>query len=376
MPLPLPERPCQEWTEDAVTGLPMTKRGHDAIQVYVERLCKLKHFDAGRKTDGALELAASFVRTVVRPHGVPEAVVSDRDPRFTAHFYAELSKLLGVTLRMSTARHPQSDGQSEVEIKTLTTALRAFCNEHQDDWDDYLDMLELGFNSAVQASTQLSPHEMLYGCKPRLPIDVALSGLAPRNPAAISRAERMQAAVRFGRDRLLSAQERQARNANRHRRDAAFKVGDSVLLSTEGLTLRNFTNKLCARFVGPFRVTGVVNANAYTLALPPQLQALHPTFNIDKLKLYRDGRALFPARPQPFNRPPPEAQADSNGDEVWEVERILAARKRGRRQEFLVAWRGYPPEENTWEPRASLAGAQDALTDWEATQLLPVDSED
>jgi len=376
MPLPLPERPCQEWTEDAVTGLPMTKRGHDAIQVYVERLCKLKHFDAGRKTDGALELAASFVRTVVRPHGVPEAVVSDRDPRFTAHFYAELTKLLGVTLRMSTARHPQSDGQSEVEIKTLTTALRAFCNKHQDDWDDYLDMLELGFNSAVQASTQLSPYEMLYGCKPRLPIDVALSSLAPRNPAAISRAERMQAAVRFGRDRLLSAQERQARNANRHRRDAAFAVGDSVLLSTEGLTLRNFTNKLCARFVGPFRVTAVVNANAYTLALPPQLQALHPTFNIDKLKLYRDGRALFPARPQPFNRPPPEAQADSNGDEVWEVERILAARKRGRRQEFLVAWRGYPPEENTWEPRTSLAGAQDALADWEATQLLPVASED
>jgi hypothetical protein len=186
----------------------------------------------------------------------------------------------------------------------------------------------------------------------------------------------MQAAVRFGRDRLLSAQERQARNANRHRRDAAFAVGDAVLLSTEGLTLRNFTNKLCARFVGPFRVTAVVNANAYTLALPPQLQALHPTFNIDKLKLYRDGRALFPARPQPFDRPPPEAQADSNGDEVWEVERIIAARKRGRAKECLVVWRGYPPEENTWEPRAMLAkSAKDALAEFEASQL-PDASED
>ena len=369
MPLPVPERIGLEWTQDAVTGLPKTKRGHDAIQVYVERMCKLKHFAAGRATDGALELASSFVHTVVRTHGVPEILISDRDPRFTAHYYSELTKLLGATLRMSTARHPQTDGQSEREIRTLITALRAFCNEHQDDWDDYLDMLELGFNSAVQASTQLSPHEMLYGSKPRLPIDVALQSIVPRNPAALSRAESLLSAFRFGRDRLLSAQERQARNANRHRRDAAFAVGDSVLLSTEGLTLRDFTNKLCSRFVGPFSVTAVINANAYTLALPPQLQALHPTFNIDKLKQYRDGRALFPALPQPFSRPPPEAQADSNGDEAWEVERITAVRKRGRTKQYLVSWRGYPPEENSWEPRSSLIGsAKDALADFEATQ--------
>jgi hypothetical protein len=102
MPLPLPEQPFQEWTQDAVTGLPMTKRGNDAIQVYVERLCKLKHFVAGHKSDGAKELAASFVHTVVRAHGVPLAIVSDRDPRFTASYYAELSKLLGTDLRMST----------------------------------------------------------------------------------------------------------------------------------------------------------------------------------------------------------------------------------------------------------------------------------
>ena len=364
MPLPIPERPLLAWTQDMLSGLSTTRRGHDAIQVYVERLIKLKHFSAVRTTDGAAELAADFVRTVVRAHGVPESIVSDRDPRFTAHFYAELTKLMGITLHMSTARHPQSDGQSEREIRTLVTALRAFCNEHQDDWDDYLDMLELGFNSAVQASTQRSPFELLYGVKPRLPIDVALAPIAPKVPAAIDRAERMQAALRFVREQLLTAQQRQARNADRHRRPAAFAVGDSVLLSTEGLQLRNFSNKLCSRFIGPFRVTAVVNANAYTLALPPQLQALHPTFNIEKLKAYRDGRAAFPDRPLPFDRPPPDAQADSNGDEVWLVERILAQRKRGRADEFLVQWKGYPPEENTWEPRSSLRGAPDALAEF------------
>ena len=369
MPLPLPERPCQAWTTDAVTGLPKTKRGNDAIQVYVERLCKLKHFVASKKSDGAVELAASFVRTVVRAHGVPETIVSDRDPRFTASYYAELTKLLGTTLSMSTARHPQTDGQSEREIKTLITTLRSFCNENQDDWDDHLDMLELGFNSAKQASTQCSPLELLYGVKPRLPIDVALAAVAPKNPAAIDRAERMQAALRFARSSLLDAQQRQVKNADRHRRHAAFAVGDAALLSTEGLQLRQGSNKLCSRFIGPFEVIEVVNANAYKLKLPPQLQALHPTFNIDKLKPYRDGRKLFPTRPLQFDRPLPEIEKDSNGDATFVVERIVAQRKCGRAVEYLVAWKGYPPEENTWEKRAAVAHT-DALAEFEHNQRV------
>ena len=275
---------------------------------------------------------------------------------------------------MSTSRHPQSDGQSECEIKTLITSLRAFCNEHQDDWDDYLDMLELGFNSTTQSSTQCSPFELLYGTKARLPIDVALAPIAPKNPAAIDRAERMQSALRFARSRLLDAQQRQKKNADRHRRHAAFAVGDSALLSTEGLQLRNGSNKLCSRFIGPFEVIEVVNANAYKLKLPPQLQALHPTFNIDKLKPYRDGRRLFPSRPQQYDRPPPAIAADSNGDEEFVVDRIVAQRKHGRAVEFLVAWKGYPPEENTWEKRAKVAHT-DALAEFEHNQRM-VASED
>jgi len=369
MPLPIPEKPCQDWTTDAVTGLPRTKRGKDAIQVYVERLTKLKHFVATRKDDDAASLAARFVNTVVRTHGVPESVVSDRDPRFTAKFYSELTKLMGITLKMSTARHAQTDGQSEREIKTLIIALRSFCNDHQDDWDDYLDMLELGFNAATQSSTQRSPFELMYGRKPRLPIDVALADISPKNPAAIDRAERMQTALRFAREHLVSAQQRQTRNADQHRRPAVFAVGDSVLLSTDGLQLRQGTNKLCSRYIGPFEVIEVINPNAYKLKLPPQLQALHPTFNIEKLKPYRDGRAQFPTRPQRFDRPPPDIQADSNGDKQWVVERILARRKRGRTNEYLVEWKGYPPEENTWEPHSAIRHT-DAFNKFEHNQRV------
>ena len=369
MPNAIPGRVCSEWTTDSVTGLPKTKRGKDAIQVYVERLGKLVHLTANRKTDGAAEHARLFARNVIRLHGVPEVVISDRDPRFTAKFFEECQRLVGTTLKMSTARHAQTDGQSEREIQTLIVALRAFCNEHQDDWDDYLDMLELGFNSAEQASTKQSPFEMIFGMLPRLPVDVALAAFEPKNPAAIDRAKRMFQAVEAGRGYLLNAQERQARNADRHRRPLTFKVGDAVLLSTEGLQLKRGTNKLCSRYIGPFPITAVVNRNAYTLQLPNQLEALHPTFNIEKLKVYRDGRGQFPDRPQRYSRPPPEIDADSNGDTVWVVDRILAKQRTRRGVRYLVAWEGYPPEESTWEPKAHLTSAAEAIAEFEAAQV-------
>jgi hypothetical protein len=114
-------------------------------------------------------------------------------------------------------------------------------------------------------------------------------------------------------------------------------------------------------------VTAIVNANAYTLELPPQLQALHPTFNISKLKAYRSDGGAFPGRPQRYDRPPPVAERDSNGDALYVVDRVLAARKRGRATEYLVAWQGYPPEHNTWEPRHALAHTT-ALREFERSQ--------
>ncbi|MDR3444251.1 hypothetical protein, partial [Dyella sp.] len=113
MPLPLPEEPCVHWTTDAVTGLQRSKRGVDAIQVYVDRLTKLKRFAVARTTDGSVQLANTTLRTIIGPHGMPKSMVSDRDPRITARFWKELSRVLGSEVNLSTAHHPQSDGQSE-----------------------------------------------------------------------------------------------------------------------------------------------------------------------------------------------------------------------------------------------------------------------
>jgi hypothetical protein len=368
MPLPLPEEPCMHWTTDAVSGLPKSKRGHDAIQVFVDRLTKLKRFAVARTTDDSAALANTTLRTIIGPHGMPKSLVSDRDPRITARYWRELSRVLGSEVNLSTAYHPQSDGQSEREIQTLVTALRAYVNAMGNDWDDYLPALELAFNSKQQASTGAAPFTLVYGVDARLPIDCVMDGEKPATvPAVQQRAERMRTAIDHARSKAEQAQANQKRQADRHRRLLQLKDGDRVLLSTEHLQLRSGTHKLTGRFIGPFRVTGAVNDNAIKLDLPPLLKALHSTFNISRLKLYRDSQDRFPDRPQRVNQPP-AVDCDTNGVTSYEVESIMAQRGPGARREMLVRWQGYGAEHDEWVPRSELVlSAPQRVADFDAT---------
>ena len=354
LPLPLPEDPCMHWTTDAVSGLPKTKRGFDAIQVYVDRLTKLKRFAAARTSDGSVQLANTTLRTIIGPHGMPKSMVSDRDPRITARFWGELSRVLGSAVNLSTANHPQSDGQSEREIQTLITALRSYANAMGNDWDEYLPALELAFNSKQQASTGAAPFTLVYGTEARLPIDCALDDARPATmPAVKDRAERMKKALDHARSTAELAQAKQKRLADRHRRLLQLKAGDMVLLSTDQLRLRSGTHKLTGRYIGPFRVLGSVNENAVTLDLPPLLGALHPTINISRLKLQRDGQSLFPGRPQQLHQPP-AVETDTNGAARYEVECVLAQRGSHARRELLIRWKGYGAEHDQWQRRSEL----------------------
>ena len=369
MPLPLPEEPCMHWTTDAVCGLPKTKHGYDAIQVYVDRLTKLKRFAATHTSDGSVQLAGATLRAIIGPHGMPKSLVSDRDPRITARFWKELQRLLGSEVNLSTAQHAQSDGQSEREIQTLVTALRGYANAMGNDWDEFLPALELAFNSKQQASTGAAPFTLVYGTEARLPIDCALDDGRPTTvPAAGQRAERMKKALDLARSKAEIAQAKQKRLADRHRRLQLLKPGDRVLLSTDGLRLRSGTHKLTARYIGPFEVVGTVNDNAIKLQLPPLLGALHSTFNISRLKLYREGRVLFPNRPQRLHKPP-AVEADTNGDVSYEVECILAQRGSAARRELLVRWVGYGAEDDQWRPRSELVrSAPIAVANFDALQ--------
>jgi hypothetical protein len=310
-----------------------------------------------------VELAGTTLRTIIGPHGMPKSMVSDRDPRITARFWKELSRVLGSQVNLSTAHHPQSDGQSEREIQTLITALRSYVNAAGNDWDEYLPALELSFNSKRQASTGASPFTLVYGTEARLPIDCALDEVRPASvPAVSNRAERMRLAMDHARSQTERAQARQKRLADRHRRLMELKEGDMVLLSTEDLRLRSGVHKLTGRYVGPFRVLGTVNDNAVTLDLPPLLGALHPTFNITRLKPYRDGSTAFPDRPQRLPQPP-AVDKDTNGVSQYEVESVVAQRGKGVRRELLVRWKGYGSEHDEWIRRNELRQSAPRVVD-------------
>lgn len=370
MSLPIPRYPWQQVSMDLITGLPRSRSGHDAIVVYVCKQTKQVHFVATVTNVTAPQLAQITIHEVVRLHGLPESILSDRDPRFTAHFWRAFWSQLGTTLTMSTAYHPQTDGQTERANRTLEEMLRSRINFQQNDWDEHLDMAELATNNALHASTGFTPFYLNHGRDAKLPLDHAIAELVPTNsPEAADRIARLQSDLHRARVNIETAQHRQARYLDPRRRDVTFSVGDKVLLSTEHLKMTGVAGtrspKFTYKYIGPFTVKRKVNDNAYELDLPRQLQ-IHPVLNISRLKQYHDPSVSFPSRPQPDHRPPADSIRE-DGAELFEVESIIAKRGSNRRVEYLVKWLGYPHWESTWEKSSSLLpDAEEAVAEFES----------
>jgi hypothetical protein len=343
--------------------------------------CRLSNwFEAGLCTDnitaeGAAELV--FDRWV-RTFGLPARIVSDRDPRFTGRFWRELWRLLDTKLDMSTGGHPQTDGKAENRQRTANTMLRHYVDFEQLDWDMKLLRAAHAINHTKSVSSGLTPFEVMFRRYPRLPLDVALADPSAPGPAVstlpavTNYLDRHRYLWTTAKQNMLRAQSDQKRHADKHRREESFAVGDEVLLSTRDLQLaadssqQHRAAKLTGRFVGPLKVTRVINPNAYELELPPQLR-IHPVQNISKLRRYLRSPDRFVGRPQPLPRPPPEC-TDPAGDGEYIVERILAERRSGRSKQYLVKWMGYPVEESSWEPKKNLR-CPDLLAEFEAQQL-------
>ncbi|GKV48698.1 hypothetical protein SLEP1_g55501 [Rubroshorea leprosula] len=286
-PLPIPEWKWEHITMDFVTGFPATKNGNDSIWVIVDRLTNSAHFlpyKTGMQIEGFAKL---YLKEIVRLHGIPVSIVSDRDSRFVSHFWGSVHSALGTTLNFSTAYHPQTDGQSERTIQTLEDMLRACVIDMKNSWDHHLPLLEFAYNNSYHASIKMAPYEALYGRRCRSPIcwtDVGERSLL--GPELVQQATEK---VHLIREHLRVAQSRQKSYADNRRRDLEFAVGEKVFLKvspTQGVVRFGIRGKLSPRLIGPFEILERVGEVAYRLALPPNLSEVHNVFHVSMPRKY------------------------------------------------------------------------------------------
>ena len=368
--LPIPDRPWEQVTMDLITQLPKSKNGHDAIVVFVDKLTKMVHLAPTNTTVSAPQLAKMFFREVVRLHGVPKSIVSDRDPRFTSHFWKSLWSQLGTRLAMSTAYHPQTDGQTERTNRTLEDMLRSYVNFEQNDWDQFLVAAEISINNSQQASSRFSPYYLNYHQHPEFPLSKSarpnIMSSQSKSPAAGQAYESFIKHLDQAKANLKLAQEKQAKYANQHRREYEFCVGDQVMVSTKHINMDGRAPKLCPKYYGPFEVVKLIGKSACELNIPEQW-SIHPVINVSCLKPFYVNETSFPNRTTEIHYPPPEVR---HGQDEYEVDRIVDTRVVGKkkRREYLVLWKGYPEWDRTWEPEENLANSQEAIQDFVNSQ--------
>ena len=169
-PFPIPQWKWDNITLDFVSNFPLTQQKHDSVWVIVDKLTKSTHFIPVRMDYSMDRLAELYVEEIVRLHGVPLSIVSDRDPRFTSRFWKELQLALGTKLKFSTTFHPQIDGRSERLIQILEDMLRGCVMEFSGSWDRYIQLMEFAHNNSFQSSISMTPYEALYGQKCRTPM--------------------------------------------------------------------------------------------------------------------------------------------------------------------------------------------------------------
>lgn len=259
--------------------------------------------------------------------------------------------MLDVKLALSTAYHPQTDGQTEVMNKTLKTMLRAFIDNKQSNWDQLLPSLEFAYNNAVNASTGFSPFFLNSGQHPRLPAAL-LSVPNSSVPTVDTFLNEQATTLILAQDALQRAQDHQEEQANKRRRDHTFKVGDQVLLRATNITIPadsiSPADKLRPQYLGPFTLLEQHSPVSFRVELPP-FYKIHDVFHVDVLRPYLPSPESLGSR----SAAPPDPTIIDGQDE-YEVDEILKYRKYRRQHQFLVSWKGYGREADEWIPLSNL----------------------
>ena len=339
--MPVPSRPWDVISMDFIIDLPSSK-GFCILMVIVDFFSKQAHFVPAKPPLTAQHVAHLFFKHVFKYHGLPEIIVSDRNPRFTSGFWQELFRILGTQLRMSSSAHPQTDGQTERLNQGIEDYIRCYVKADQTDWVEHIDMLEFCYNAAIHSSTGFSPFELATGKEVLTPIALLHTNKKTQvEELDVSRfleewKDRMQAAQ----EHLIKTKSQMINRVNKKREHVEFYPGDLVLVNSASWPLlQGLTPKFNHRFYGPYKVVKQLNNVSYKLQLP-EASKIHDVFHVSLLKRFHP-------------------------DETWgreatircEPEALLKTQVRRGRRRYFIKWRGKPLSEASWVTEEALLQA-------------------
>ena len=379
-PLTIPLTHGTHYSMDFLTDLPdASTQGYNAVMVVVDRFSKRVWLIPTWKKADSQTTAELFFNSVVRHNGAPLEIVSDRDPKFTSNFWRSLWARMGTSLRLSSARSQQTDGQTERAITVVEEILRTCVNYKQDNWVDMMTAVEFSINNSVAASTGMAPLFVETGRHALVPIDIGMMPMQMDTVSVVDAAkrvamdtyfataatascgavasrylQRVRTAHQRARDALQSSRMRMEETAAKGRRDVSFKVGDKVWLSAEGITLDVHRERACAKLVpvyyGPYVITESITPVSYRIKLPSACK-IHDVFHVRRLKSAHENGFR--------NRKAVKLPMLTDGS--YEVSQILSDRVKYGKIEYLVRWKGYSMNESTWQPEDDLNNCDQLL---------------
>ena len=356
-PLPIGQRPWGSISLDFIGPLP-TSQGYNAILNVVDRLVKMAHFIPCTTKINATGTITLMQTHIIRLHGLPDDIVSDRGPQFNSKVWLAWCEQNSITVKRSTAFHPQTDGQTERTNQTLEQYLRSYINYLQTDWANLLPVAEFAYNNSYHTAIKCSPFFALYGHHPRMGLRIPTQELDLIVPSVEEKETRMKTILSEAQKHLEAARTAMKHSADLHRlQTPAFEVGEKVWLANKNFNSQRPSQKLDFKNIGPFTILAKLSDNTFKLELPTSMNRTHDVFHASLLEKHVPNTFVGRTVPPPL----PVIVED---ELEFEVEKILDSAIKYRKVRYLVKWKGYGNDEWTWAKPDDLTNCLDMVNEF------------